>query len=243
MTERIASADLERGTTSDSEWMTVAVIAVLAVSNVMSNRILPAVLYVPWNVAVVLAIVAMARNRCGWRELGFGSWRRGALFGGVLVVATAVVLTMGLAMPAVNKLFEDRRVEGGVLTLLYQVLIRIPLGTVLLEEVAFRSVLPALAARRRGVIRGSIVASVLFGMWHVLPALNLNKVNPIARDVFGGGAGGKAVAVIFAIVGTMLAGLWFCFVRYRSRSILASMLGHVATNSIGYTFAYLVTHT
>ena len=57
-------------------------------------------------------------------------------------------------MPAVNELFEDRRVSTGVATLLYQAVVRIPLGTVLLEEIAFRSVLPALLATRLGVLRG-----------------------------------------------------------------------------------------
>ena len=47
-------------------------------------------------------------------------------------------------------------------------------------------------------------------------------------------------AVTFAVLGTTLAGLWFCLVRYRSRSILTSMFGHLATNSIGYTMAWLV---
>ena len=113
----------------------------------------------------------------------------------------------------------------------------------MLEEIAFRAVLPAMVAKRFGVVRGSIAASVLFGLWHVLPALNINKVNPVARDVFGSGVGGKTVAVAFAVVGTMLAGLWLCLIRYRARSILASMMGHLATNSIGFTIAWFVTRT
>ena len=76
-----------------------------------------------------------------------------------------------------------------------------------------------------------------------IPAANINKVNPVARDVFGSGVGGKTVAVAFAVVGTMLAGLWLCLIRYRARSVLASMMGHLATNSVGFTIAWFVTRT
>ena len=216
-------------------------VVVLAVANLMSNRVLPAGLYVPWNVAVAVLLVFIARRCSNDRELGLGEWRRGLQFGMVLVVVTTAVLLMGLAMPSVNKLFEDRRVDSGIAVLLYQALIRIPLGTVLLEEIAFRSVLPALVAKRIGVLKGSIVASAFFGLWHVLPALNINTVNPVAHDVFGSGVGGKTVAVVFAVLATMLAGVWLCLIRYRARSVLAPMMGHMATNSIGYTIAWFVT--
>lgn len=219
----------------------ISAIGILAIANVMSNRLLPATLYVPWNVGVAVILVALARRGVSRADLGLGEWRRGFLVGMVLVVTTTGVLLLGLAMPSINKLFEDRRVDTGVANLLYQAVIRIPLGTVVLEEIAFRSVLPALFAKRIGILRGSLAASVFFGLWHVLPALNINKVNPVARDFFGAGVGGKAIAVAFAVGGTMLAGLLLCLVRYRARSVLASMLCHVATNSVGFTIAWFVT--
>jgi len=222
---------------------TALVIAILAAANVASNRVLPAALYVPWNAGIAVGLLVIVRRLVTDRELGLAEWWRGFRFGMVLFVATLAILLMGLAMPAVNDLFEDRRASGGALTVIYQAIIRIPLGTVLLEELAFRSVLPALVAKRHGVLRGSLAASALFGLWHVLPALNINQVNPIARDLFGSGAGGKAVAVLFAVGSTMLAGLWLCLIRYRARSVLAPFLAHVATNSIGYTIAWFVTRT
>lgn len=218
----------------------VAVVALLAFVNLMSNRVLPAAAYVPWNFTAAVVITLVAKRYVTNGQLGLGEWMRGVRFGMVLVVVTTGVLLMGLAMPAVNKLFQDGRVGGGVVTLLYQAIIRIPIGTVVLEEMAFRSVLPAMFAARSTVVRASVFASVLFGLWHVLPALHINTVNPVARNVFGSGAGGKAAAVAFAVVGTTLAGLWLCLIRYRSRSIITSMLGHVATNSVGYTIAWLV---
>lgn len=214
---------------------------VLAVANVMSNRILPSQLYVPWNLLVAGAVVLLGLRRLSAAEMGFGEWRRGLAFGVVLMSATAVVMLVALAMPAFAELYRDRRVEGGSWSMLYQVAVRIPFGTAVLEEVAFRGVVPALFAVRVGVLRGCIVASVLFGFWHVLPSLSLNEVNPVATDVFGTGGGGTIAAVVFAVVGTTIAGFWFCWIRYRARSVLATVLAHVGSNSIGYTIAWFVT--
>ncbi len=219
------------------------VVGVLALANVMSNRVLPSELYVPWNLLVAIAVVLVGRTQRPLAAMGFTEWGRGAVVGVVLIVATAVVMLVAVAMPAFHELYQDRRVDDGLDAMLYQTLVRIPLGTVVLEEVAFRAVLPALFATRIGVVRGCVAASVLFGLWHVLPSLSLNEVNPVATDVFGTGAGGTIAAVTFAVIGTTIAGFWFCWIRYRARSLLATVLAHVASNSVGYTIAYVVTRS
>ena len=186
-------------------------------------------------------IVVIARHSVSLQEMGFTEWRRGAAWGGVLFVLTTVVLGVGALMPVFSEMYHDRRVGSGTVTFIYQAFIRIPFGTAVLEETAFRAVLPALFAVRWGVLRGSIVASVCFGLWHVLPSLGLAKVNPAATRIFGSGHAGVVAAVVFAVVGTGLAGLWWCWIRYRARSVLATMIAHVATNSVAYTIAWFVT--
>ncbi|MEQ1701465.1 MAG: CPBP family intramembrane glutamic endopeptidase [Ilumatobacteraceae bacterium] len=218
------------------------VLAALIVANVVSNRLLPAWGYVPWNVAVATVVVLIARRSVSLVDMGFTEWRRGAWWGLVLFVLTAGVLLLGVAMPAFNEMYHDRRVEGGVWTWVYQAFLRIPVGTALLEETAFRAVLPALFAARWGVLRGCIAASACFGLWHVLPSLGLTTVNPTASKVFGSGSAGVAAAVVFAVVGTMIAGLWWCWIRYRARSVLATIIAHTASNSIAYTIAFWINH-
>ena len=217
------------------------VLATLVVANVMSNRVLPSWAYVPWSLAVAVAIVAIARRCVSLQLMGFTEWRRGAWWGGVLFVLTAGVLLLGLAMPVFNEMYNDRRVTGGTWTWIYQAFLRIPFGTAVLEETAFRAVLPALFALRWGVLRGCIAASACFGFWHVLPSLGLTEVNPAATRIFGSGAAGVLAAVVFAVVGTGVAGLWWCWIRYRSRSILATIIAHVGSNSVAYTIAWFVT--
>lgn len=207
----------------------------------MSNRVLPSWSYVPWNLTVAVALVLVARRAVTSQQMGFTEWGRGTAWGGVLFVLTAGVLALGLTMPVFNEMYHDRRVGSGVVTWLYQAFIRIPLGTAVLEETAFRAVLPALFAARWGVLRGCIAASLCFGVWHVLPALGLTEVNPVATRVFGTGVAGVAAAVVFAVVATAFAGLWWCWIRYRARSVLATMIAHVGSNSVAYTIAWLVT--
>jgi membrane protease YdiL (CAAX protease family) len=221
--------------------VTAGALALLAVSNVMSNRVLPAALYVPWNVAVAGGLVALGLSVVPARAMALGEWRRGLAWGLAILVLTTGVLLLAVTMPVFNDLYHDRRVEPSFAGMVYQAVIRIPLGTALLEELAFRAVLPALFAVRWGVLRGSVAASVCFGLWHVLPALGLNRVNPTASSVFGRGVAGVVVAVVFAVVGTTVGGLFWCWIRYRARSVLATILAHVATNSTGYVIAWFVT--
>ncbi len=206
----------------------------------MSNRVLPAWAYLPWNIIVAFAIVALALRATTHEQLAFTHWKRGAAWGTVLTLLTIAVLALAITMPVFNELYHDRRVEAGIGTWLYQAVVRIPFGTVLLEEVAFRGVLPGLFMLRWGVLRGCIAASLCFGLWHVLPALTLNEVNPVATRVFGTGAGGVAIAVLFAVGSTAIVGMWFCWIRLRSGSVLATMMAHVASNSGAYTIAWLV---
>jgi len=216
-------------------------LAVLAVANLVSNRVIPGWAYVPWNLAIAATIVWIARRRVSFEQMGFTQWRRGLAWGAVLFVLTAGVLALAVTMPVFNDAYHDRRVSAGTATWLYQTFVRIPLGTAVLEETAFRAVLPALFALRWGIGRGYLAASVCFGLWHVLPALGLNEVNPVATRVFGSGAGGVTVAVLFAVIGTAMAGLWWSWIRHRSGSVLSTMIAHVASNSVAYTIAWLVT--
>lgn len=225
-------------------WLIAATIGLLAVSNVMSNRVLPAPWYVPWNVTIAVAIVALALGPGRRRpvELGLARHdaRSGLRWGLALAGAVVVVYALALALPFTRGLFHDRRVgHVAASTMLFATLVRIPIGTVLLEELAFRAVLPGLLAPRLGRWRAAAAASILFGLWHVLPAWHLNTVNPVASASLAGAAG-QGIVISLGVVGTALAGLFFCWLRFRSRSVLAPAIVHLATNSLGYLVAWWV---
>ena len=158
----------------------------------------------------------------------------------MLFALTAGVLLISLAIPVFHQMYHDRRVSAGVWTWIYQAFVRIPRGAALLEETAFRAVLPALLAIRWGFLRGCVLASLCFGLWHVLPALNLGRINPEAASWLGRGLTGELVGVAFAVVGTAIAALGWCWIRYRSRSVISTIIAHIASNSVSYTIAFLI---
>jgi membrane protease YdiL (CAAX protease family) len=224
-----------------TRWGWLVALSLLVVSNVVANRALPAWSYVPWNLAVAGALLVVAsRSGLGRRQLGLQRWRSGLAWGVAAATVVVLVYAVALAVPATRDLFSDRRVGVGGWALAYHALVRIPFGTVVLEEVAFRSVLPAFAVRRWGLVAGVGLASVLFGFWHVLPSLGIVDVNPVAQQAFDG-SGGTALAVIGAVVATTVAGLVLCMLRYGSGSLLAPAIVHTTTNSLGYALAWLIT--
>ena len=218
-----------------------AAVTILAASNVVSNRIWPEG-YVVWNLAMTALLVAGARaSGLTWHDLGLHGLRlrRGALVGAAVAGAVAVFYAIALAHPATRAAFLDARAAGPLGAVLFAALVRIPLGTAVLEETAFRGVLPALIGG--GWWRATLVSSALFGVWHVLPAIGMGSANAAFGAALGGwGTVGEiAVAVLF----TFAAGVWLSALRRWGGHLVAPVLAHVATNSLGVLLAWwMITH-
>lgn len=212
-------------------------VAVLAIRNV-GGPLLPEGWYVPVNLTLAALLVAIAR-RAGvtWAQLGFARHRRIAgLRAGLIVGGVALtVMTVGALLPLTRPFFEDQRVDvnGGGGELAYQTLVRIPFGTVVFEEVAFRGVLLALLRQRVGTRTAVLVDSGLFGLWHIVPTLAAARTN----DVVGLAQAG---AVSAAVVITAAGGVLFCAVRLRAGHLLAPLLLHLAFNDGGYLLSWWV---
>lgn len=215
-------------------------VGALTVANVLTNRVLPSWSYVPFNLLLTAVVVVLASRVVTPAEMGFANWRRGAVWGIVLAAATFVVLLIVVMLPPTSDLFDDRRVDDGVAALAYNTLLAIPLGTVLLEEVSFRGVLPAVLDREWSTAQAVVASSALFGAWHVLPSWGIADVNPVVEDILGAGWTGRMISIGAAVGGTFLVGLWWSFVRFRSGSLLAPVLAHIATNSLAYSIAWTV---
>jgi membrane protease YdiL (CAAX protease family) len=188
--------------------------------------------YVPLNLAATGVVVGAAR-RCGLSgdDLGLrpDRARAGARWGGAVAAVAAGAYAVAVAVPALHPLLDDSRIRRlGPGAVAYHALVRIPFGTVVLEEVAFRGALFGALARVTTPVRAAALSSAVFGLWHVRPTLGLLDANdltdePIAR------AGAVAGAVLFTTAG----GLFFCLLRVRSRSTLAPIVAHTAMNSLG----------
>jgi membrane protease YdiL (CAAX protease family) len=54
--------------------------------------------------------------------------------------------------------------------------------------------------------------------------------------------GGQVLLVLGAVAVTFVAGLVFCWLRLRSRSLVAPFIAHVATNGLALVVAWAVLH-
>jgi len=194
--------------------------------------------YAPVNAgAAGAALAAAAAGGLTAADLGLGRgrWRPGRLGAGLSAVTAAGYLAAA-AMPVTRPLLNDKRITGlGRRALAYQVAFRIPVGTVLWEEIAFRGVLQAALRRVMSEPAAIAVTSGVFGVWHVRPTAAALRVNGLA------GQRGEVVARVAAGVAvTTVGGALFSWLRARSGSLTAPVLLHLATNCVGPVVAWAV---
>ena len=131
--------------------------------------------------------------------------------------------------PATRPLLDDQRIAGlDRRQLAYQVLLRIPVGTVAWEEIAFRGVLQAALRRVLAEPAATVVGSAVFGLWHIRPTAEALAVNQLAA-----GRGARIAAVTAVAAGTAGAGALLSLLRERSGSLAAPVLLHLAANCAG----------
>ncbi len=219
-------------------------VALLAVTAVLAGTVVSAWAYPLINTAVAATLIVIAVKAGVTREaIGLIVGRRTILAALIGLACVAAVLTIGWVLPPIREVFMASPAasisSGG---LLWAVLIRVPFGTVLLEEVAFRGVLPALLGYngkqwRWGPMLG---ASALFGLFHIFPALQQGKCDDLAVHSLFCGAG-PVFAPIAVMTVAMGLGLLLCLVRHIGGGLLAPFAVHTAANSAGYILAWAST--
>jgi membrane protease YdiL (CAAX protease family) len=181
--------------------------------------------------AAAAALAAAAASGLTGSDLGL---RRDRLRAGLRMgsaAAAPVVATFGLAAltPATRPLLDDQRIAGlDRRQLAYDVLLRIPVGTVAWEEIAFRGVLRAALRRVLAEPAATAVGSAVFGLWHIRPTAEALAVNRLAA-----GRGARILAVTAVAAGTAGTGALLCLLRERSGSLAAPVLLHLAANGTG----------
>ena len=196
------------------------------------------------TVLVVLALgvtalalrAGMTRSQLGLERDALGS---GARFGLAAFALVLVVVVIAAFIPAASSFMDDDRVRVGVGGLFHELVLSILIGTVLPEELLFRGVILGTAMEQWGRLRGVLVSSAVFACWHIAPTLATAGGN---AELSGAAstAIGKLGLVAAAMAGTFMAGLVFAWLRVRSRSLLAPILAHLATNGVAFTVAWFV---
>ena len=214
-------------------------LVLVAYNNVIGARGWHGRWYTPINAGAAGASLAVAAaSGLTAADLGFGRgrWLPGRL-GSALAGATAAGWLAAAVIPAARPVLDDKRIEGlDGRGLAYQTLVRIPVGTVLWEEIAFRGVLQAMLRRVMSEPAAIAVTSGVFGLWHVRPTAGALRVNGLAD-----GRGRTVAGVAAGVAVTAAGGAALSWLRARSGRLAAPVLLHAAINCGGLAAAWAAT--
>lgn len=208
----------------------LAAVGILAVANIARTLWLPEISHLVFNLVLTAVVVYLGRRAAlTGEDLGLTNWCRGAVFGagaiGIIAVGLAAAALLSTSIDAIADVFDDDRADISLAELLVRVIVIIPVGTALAEELIFRGVIFAILVKMRAP--AIIMSSVLFGLWHLLPA--------------GLGQGDQTLGIVAGtFVATCGAGLVFGWLRSRSGSLLAPILAHIGTNSGALITAWII---
>ena len=190
-----------------------------------------------------VALLAFARwQGLTWHQLGLArhTHARGIRWGLGVIAVVAFVYLVGILLPSTRAAFLDARYHLPPAGALLTAFVMIPVGTILLEEVAFRSVLWGFLSRHARMWQVLLGSSLLFGLWHVFPAMASATGNAaIGSAVAGLGPFAKLAIVGGTVAFTALGGVVAGELRRRSGSLFASVGMHWATNALGVLFGVL----
>ena len=215
-------------------------LALLVWNNLVAGSRSHARHYVGANLLGTAVLLAVARLR-GIRACDLGmsperiaaGGRGGAAAGGMVLAALATVALS----PSRRPLLRDVRMAGmSGRAVAYHAAVRVPLGTVVWEETAFRAVLPVLLQRVMPARTARVANSVLFGLWHVRPTLDALRLNGAPTR------GPRGIAALAsAVLASGLADVVLSRLQRSTGSLLAPILVHVASNSGGTVAAWPAT--
>jgi membrane protease YdiL (CAAX protease family) len=220
----------------------IAAVAALGLLNVGLNRVPPR-----WELAasaVAAGTMLLLAHESGadlaTEGLDPAKVEGGLRLGLAVGLPAAAVVMAGAAIPAVRRFYHDDRIARATSDdLTYHLIARIPFATAMAEEVIFRSALVGIFRRRRSPVVAALMSSALFGAWHVLPTIDRLHTNPGAARLHGRDIRRQAVAVAGVAAGTAVAGMGFCWLQWRSRSVVAPVVVHAAINGAGLLAGWL----
>jgi membrane protease YdiL (CAAX protease family) len=217
---------------SGEDWTVGLVLAALAVALAV-DRGFGAHVAVGLGLAACLLVIARVQGLTA-ADLGLArlTWPVGLRWGTAAATLVGAAYALAYLIAPVRQALPESDGEIGRAAL-WAVLVVIPLGTVLPEELAFRGLVLALLGRRYGVLSGTLLSSGLFGLWHIAASLGGGPANAAIVGVVGGDAAGTVTRVVATVVFTTLGGVVLCWLRLRSNSLLAPVLAHWTVNALG----------
>jgi len=222
---------------------TVGVLVLFTVARAAGWLGPPVYVWVP--VGLLTAVLALVAWTAGATRADLGLDRTavgaGLRYGAGAFAIVLLVLIVAAVIPATNGFLHDSRAQINGGRMLYELAVSILLLTAIPEEFAFRGVLLGSALRLWGPWRASLITSVLFGLWHIVPTLHTMRDNHAVAGLSASVAG-QVLVVLGSVAVTFAAGMIFCWLRLRSRSLIAPVMAHFATNGLALAVAWFTVH-
>lgn len=182
--------------------------------------------------STVIILIGLNFMSLSLADFGFGNPVKGLIYGGGFASVLIIGIGIGSTYKKTKNMFRDTRVLNiSPSRLLRKTLIDIPITTVLFEEILFRGLILGFLLTQTDQLNAMIGSSVLFGVWHILPALKFSKTN-------GKASGFPLATVVGTVLFTGLTGMLFAWLRVESTSILAPMVIHFVANSGGFAASW-----
>jgi len=219
----------------------VVVLGVLLVVNLLTNRVLRHRYLQTCAVATVVLLVLGLWSGLDWTELGLGAgtYAAGLAWGAGCAVLVLVGYLGAIRIPYARRFFEQEPVAGlSKRAMVREAAVTIPVGTVLLEEVAFRGVLFGVVQQGSGTPAAVVWTAAMFGLWHVLPSTGMHETNTGVGATLGRGRKAQLLVISLTVLGTAAAGVVFGLLRVVSGSLIAPIGLHWATNGLGLVLAW-----
>lgn len=207
-------------------------------------KYIPKRYYVVTNVLTAAgALVYAWFSGASWGSLGLG-WSQlfTGLVAGLLVSIPIIIIIIGVAaIPMFRNFFSDGPSKhASTKVTRFELAVRIPFGTALSEEILFRSVLLSLLMAAYNTLWAVIIASALFGIWHIIPTLDTLSRNDSFSTLIDEYRHRRVLSLLLTILVTMVAGIGFCMLRLWTGSVATPWVVHTMINSVAVMSGFLV---
>lgn len=192
----------------------------------ISSNIFAAIITIIFGLLLGLSLPQMGLTLSGVKSIILIS---ALATGAIFILTFAVSFLPFLRHIFLGESFANARIR----TVFFEAGFRIPLGTALVEEILFRGVLLGVLLQSYSPLVASIIASVVFGLWHIVPSINSIESNNVVQERMRNKSLHTAGSVLGIVFVTTIAGLFFCWLRIISGTIITTWLVHWAINSSG----------
>jgi membrane protease YdiL (CAAX protease family) len=188
-------------------------------------------IYVWLNLGVLVLVWILCRRylHLTFSDMGIAKQNLGkSILYGVGLSALVVLPFMVLLwiLPGVG--FEPRtpRLETIARDIFWwRILVRIPIGTAFFEEMLFRGIFYGYLMKKMSHAKTIWISSLFFGFWHIVPAYRVvsQDLQLTSPPLFIG-------VWLLLLLGSVVGGILFAWIRYRTRNIAGSVLAHALIN-------------